>query len=364
MERITVTLKKPRDDSYTVYIGPEALDHLSAIVAAYPRVDRYVVISDSMVNPLYGDKVANTLRRFGMPVDTIEIPAGEASKSMATVADVVSKLVAVNATRQSFLIALGGGVVGDLTGFVASIFKRGIGYVQIATSLIAQVDSSLGGKTGVDLPEGKNLVGTFYHPKAVLIDPSFLSTLPERELRNGLSEVIKYAIISDKKLFELMMERSREILSRNIDLMRVLIERSCGIKARIVEADEKEGDLRRILNFGHTVGHALEAMSAFTLSHGEAVAAGMVVAARISQKLGRLDTALYEEIVTLIRRYELPTAVPRDYDTEEILGFVARDKKVAGRQLHWVLVSGIGEPFITADVPGDTVRQALEELKQ
>jgi len=364
MEQITIDLKRMRDDSYTVYIAPDVLDHLETLTGGYPLVDRYIVISDSMVNPLYGDRVAQMLSRSGLPVDRIEIPAGEASKSMATVPNLVGNLIALNATRQSFLIALGGGVVGDLTGFIASIFMRGIDYMQIATSLIAQVDSSLGGKTGVDTPDGKNLVGTFHHPKAVLIDPVFLKTLPEGEFQNGLSEVIKYAIISDQDLFDLLTTRAAEIVAREIDLMQHLVARSCKIKAQIVEADEKEGNLRRILNFGHTVGHALEALSAYTLSHGEAVATGMVAAALMSQKLGHLDRDVYHRIVTLIRSYQLPTTISPDSDTQKILQFMAHDKKVAGRRLHWVLISRVGRPFVTPEVPERIVRETLEELKQ
>jgi 3-dehydroquinate synthase len=364
LQQITVDLKTPRDDSYTVYIGDDALDVLPAVIGASGYVDRCVLISDSTVRPIYAERVIRQLERLDVPVDTIAFQAGEASKTMGTVSEIVGRLVALGASRKSFLVALGGGVVGDVTGFAASIFKRGIGYIQVPTSLIAQVDSSLGGKTGVDTREGKNLVGTFYHPKGVVIDPSFLSTLPEREFRNGLSEVIKYAIIADKELFELMKTRSKDILSQKTDLLHFLVERSCTIKARIVEADEREGDLRRILNFGHTVGHALEAASAYRTSHGEAVATGMVAAAMISERLGHLKTVQCEEIVSLIRRYDLPVTISREDDPAELLRFMARDKKVSGQRIHWVLVEQIGSPFVTPDVPRDVVHSVLEILKQ
>jgi 3-dehydroquinate synthase len=225
------------------------------------------------------------------------------------------------------------------------------------------VDSSVGGKTGVDVPEGKNLLGTFYHPRAVFIDPSFLKTLPSSEFRNGLSEVIKYAIIQDRELFELLMDKAEEILSQETNLLELLIERSCRTKARIVEQDELEGDLRRVLNFGHTVGHALEAMSAYRLSHGEAVASGMVAAAMISHKLGHLKKSEYKQVASLVRQYDLPTTIPENYRTEEILAFMARDKKVRQGRLHFVLIERIGRCFVTPNVPQDTVEEALEEIR-
>lgn len=364
MVEITVDLKKPRDDSYTIYIGSEALEHLVHRFRDHRNVDRYVVISDSLVAPLHGEQVTERIRRSAKPVNVISIPAGEASKSMATVLEVVARLIGLNATRETCLVALGGGVVGDLTGFVASIFKRGVGYVQIPTSLIAQVDSSVGGKTGVDVPEGKNLLGTFHHPQAVFIDPAFLSTLPQEEFQNGLSEVLKYAMISDVGLFELMTDRAADILSRQADLVQSIIERSCRTKADVVERDEQEGGLRRILNFGHTVGHAVEALSDYAWSHGEAVAAGMVAATAISRRLGHLDAAQGERITALIGRYGLPTTIPEDFGSEQILAFMARDKKVSQEQLHFVLLKGIARPFVTPDVPPDVVRQALAELRR
>jgi len=363
MELINVKLKKSRNDSYGIYVGQGAMEHLGLITEAYKDADRYVVISDSIVNPLYGDIVREKLQQATLPVDTVEIPAGEKSKSMATVVEVVRQLIALNASRKSLLVALGGGVVGDLTGFVASIFKRGIPYVQIATSLVAQVDSSVGGKTGVDTNEGKNLIGTFYQPKAVFIDPSFLDTLSERDFKNGLAEIIKYGIIADEDLFELLCENTAGIIQRKPNLMKTLIERSCKIKAEIVEKDEKEGDLRRILNFGHTVGHALEATSDYRLSHGEAVAIGIVAATKISHKLEYLDETLCKNIISLVEQYGLPISIPRDFDTQKILDYMASDKKVVGRHLHFVLIDGIGKPFVTPDVPRNRIREIVDELK-
>jgi 3-dehydroquinate synthase len=363
MEYMRVNLERSCNDSYRIFVGEGIVEDLGLIPKVYNDVDRYVIITDSDVNPLYGKKIKEKLQESVLPVDIIEIPAGESSKSMGIVLDVVGQLIKLNASRKSLLIALGGGVVGDLTGFVASIYKRSIPYVQIATTLLAQVDSSVGGKTGIDLPEGKNLLGTFYQPKAVFIDLSFLKTLSDRDFKNGLAEIIKYGIIGDKEMFELLEGERVAIVERRTALMKSLVERACKIKAAIVEVDEKEGDLRRILNFGHTLGHAMEAASNYRLSHGEAVAIGMVSAAKISYKLHHLDERSCKRIVGVIRQYGLPTRIPTGFTTQQIFGFMASDKKVVGGQLHFVLIKEIGVPFVTAGVPSDTITDVVEELR-
>ncbi len=363
MEPMRVNLKRTCDDSYDIFIGQGDLAYLESIRRVQGDADRYVIITDSMVNPLYGDMVRKTLQEGEVPVDIIEITAGEASKSMSTVLDVAGRLMALNASRKSLLIALGGGVVGDLTGFVASIFKRSIPFVQIATSLVAQVDSSVGGKTGVDIREGKNLLGTFYQPKAVFIDLLFLRTLPDKELRNGLAEVIKYGIIRDPEMFGMLEREKDAVFDREPVLLNELISRSCRIKADIVEADELEGGLRRILNFGHTMGHALEAASDYGLSHGEAVAIGTVAATRISQKLGHLDEAVGDRITALVKQYGLPAHISPDFDAKEILDFMARDKKAVGTQVNFVLTKGLGKPFVTSEVPKVVITEVIEELR-
>ncbi len=363
MERIKVNLEKRRKDSYEIFIGEDIAGDEGWITTLKNRVDRYVIITDSEVNPLYGKLVQEKFGHTGLPVDIIEIPAGESSKSVTTVLDVVSQLISLKVSRKSVLIALGGGVVGDVTGFIASIYMRSIPYLQIPTTLLAQVDSSVGGKTGVDLPEGKNLLGTFYQPKAVYIDLSFLKTLSDKDFANGLAEIIKYGIIGDQNLFEFLEHESDGINERKPSLMKSLVGRSCKIKADIVEMDEKELGLRRILNFGHTLGHGLEAASDYTLSHGEAISIGMVGAAKISHRLDYLDRASYKRIVDLIKHYELPTNIPAGIETSRILDFLATDKKAVGGQLHFVLVKKIGVPFVTPEVPSGVVVEAVEELQ-
>jgi len=363
MESIRVTLEKSCKDSYEIFIGEDIMDREGWITTVKNHADRYVIITDSDVNPLYGEMVRAKLAETALPVDVIEIPAGESSKSVTTVLDVARQLVRLKVSRKSLLIALGGGVVGDLTGFIASIYMRSIPYVQIPTTLLAQVDSSVGGKTGVDLPEGKNLLGTFYQPKAVYIDLSFLKTLSDKDFANGLAEIIKYGIMGDYNLFEFLEHESDGIKKRNLSLMKSLVGRSCKIKADIVEMDEKELGLRRILNFGHTLGHAVEAASGYSLFHGEAVSIGMVGAAKISHRLDYLDRASCQRIADLIKHYHLPTKIPAGLDTSQIMAFMATDKKSVGGQLHFVLVKKIGAPFVTPEVPSSVVMETVEELQ-
>ena len=363
MERIEVRLKKVCDDSYHILVGHGIMDQLGLILEVQGDADRFVVVTDSNVNPLYGEQIKEILIRYAIPTDIIEIPAGESSKNMSVVLDVAHQLMNLNVSRQTVLVALGGGVVGDLTGFVASIFKRSIPFVQIATSLVAQVDSSVGGKTGVDIPQGKNLLGTFYQPKAVFIDLSFLETLSDKDFKNGMAEIIKYGIINDKDLFQKLEQEQERIVAREPSLMQAIVKRSCEIKASIVEKDEKEGDLRRILNFGHTLGHALEAGSHYQLSHGEAVAIGTAAAAKISHRLDFLDERSCYRIVRLLEQYGLPTHVPAGIGTKQILSFLYSDKKAVGTRLVFVLARKLGEPFMTADVPLKTITDIIDELR-
>ena len=364
MERIRVSLEKFIKNSYEIVIGEEVIDRAGLTGKVKDQTDRYVIVTDANVNPLYGRRVLERLQASSRPVDIIEIPAGEHSKSLETVRRVTRRLVGLGASRKSLIIALGGGVVGDVAGFVASIYMRSIPYIQIPTTLLAQVDSSVGGKTGVDLLEGKNLVGTFYQPKAVYIDLSVLKTLSDRDFGNGLAEIIKYSIIANHGLFELLEQENVGIKKRDVPLMKNLVGRSCKIKAGIVEMDEKESDLRRVLNFGHTIGHALEAASNYGLSHGEAVAIGMVGAAMISHKLSHLDEDAFGRIVSLIESYGLPTKIPAGMETAKISGFMTTDKKVVGGQLHFVLAKAIGVPFVTPEVPSGIVVEVIEELKR
>jgi 3-dehydroquinate synthase len=249
------------DRSYPIIIKKGILSQIGRDLQEKKIAKKYVIISDSTVSSIYGEKVLSAITETGIEAEIIEFPAGEASKNLALVAELSSKLAKLGVDRQDGLIALGGGVTGDITGFLAAVYMRGIPFVQIPTSLLAQVDSSVGGKTGVDIPEGKNLVGCFYQPRCVYIDPDVLNTLPSSELLNGLAEVIKYGVIYDNDFFEYLVTNRKAVLDLELTVCEEVISKCCQIKADVVEADEREADLRRILNFGHTLGHAVEAAS-------------------------------------------------------------------------------------------------------
>jgi 3-dehydroquinate synthase len=363
MNRIKVHLERKFSASYDIHIGRNILDRLAAILSKNSWGMRHFVVTDSRVSQFHGERVVGILSRMGLVVEKIEFPAGEASKNIQTCISVSEQLVERGADRTSALIALGGGVVGDVTGLVASIFMRGIPYVQVPTTLLAQVDSSIGGKTGVDVPSAKNMLGTFYQPKAVFIDIDFLETLPSREFTNGLAEIVKYGIIEDPDLLEDLQSGIEALHKRDKRFLETIIARSCRIKKAIVEIDETERGLRRILNFGHTVGHALEAESSYALSHGEAVAQGMTAATVLSERLGYLSAEDREHVLSIIRHMGLPDRIPAVLDTDGILSRLKQDKKKAGESIHFVLLKRPGMPFVNGGVPLDLVRETIEAMK-
>ncbi len=364
MKKIKVNLDKQMLSSHEIRIGHGILDRIGLVIAKGKIADRYTVITDSTVSALYGEEFLGLLKEVGVKADLIEFPAGEASKNMETAFTIIRELITRGVDRSSGLIALGGGVTGDMTGFIASIYMRGIPFIQVPTTLMAQVDSGIGGKTGVDLPEGKNLLGSFFQPQAIFIDLRFLETLPEEEFTNGLAEIIKYGIIDDAELFTLLEEKYDAIKTRDPDLLQMIIERSCKIKKGIVEIDEKDIGVRRILNFGHTIGHAVEAVSGYTISHGNAVATGMIAVARISQRMKYLPAREAERIRGLVRSVGLADHIPESIDTEGILAKIGTDKKKEGETVHFVLLKKIGTPFINGSVDDTLIRETIEELKQ
>ena len=364
MRTVKVNLDKKCLSSYEIRIGKDILDRMILLIAKNHKAERYAVITDDRVGRLYGKKILSSLKDIGLNAFLIEFPAGEASKNINTVMDIAGKLMESGADRETCLIALGGGVVGDVVGFVASIFMRSIPYIQIPTTLVAQVDSSIGGKTGVDLPCGKNLVGTFYQPAAVFASLSFLETLPEKEFNNGLAEIIKYGIIDDEKMFRTLEDNMDAIKSKDSKFLLTIVENCCQIKKSIVEIDEKEEGLRRILNFGHTLGHALEAISKYSITHGEGVAMGMVAAARISEKMGYLKSSEPIRIEALIRQAGLPVKIPKSLDGEKIIAQLKMDKKKKGDIVHFVLLKKIGMPFINGNIEYKMIAAVIEEMKQ
>jgi 3-dehydroquinate synthase len=313
-----------------------------------------LIVSNETVAPLYIDKLKACLA--GKTIAAIELPDGEAFKTTDTLHRVLDKLVEIGANRDTTVVALGGGVVGDIAGFAAASYMRGIGFVQVPTTLLAQVDSSVGGKTGINHAQGKNLIGAFYQPSVVLIDTETLATLPERELKAGLAEVIKYGAIADIAFLAWLEENLDALLSGDATALAYAIERSCAIKAEVVAEDERESGRRAILNFGHTFGHAIENCLGYgEWLHGEAVAAGMVMAAELSG----IDKSELSRLKNLIARAGLPTAAP-DIGSSKMLDAMSRDKKVRQKEIRFVLLRELGDAFITADVDAERLKQLCE----
>ena len=347
MAELTVGLN---ERSYPIIIESGCLNRIAADLAVRGIAKRYAIITDSRVVKLYGEQLLDQLVAAGIQARLFPFPEGEKNKNMVTIGALASRLAQAGYDRHDGLIALGGGVTGDITGFLASIYMRGIPFVQIPTSLLAQVDSSVGGKTGVDIAEGKNLIGTFYQPKAVYIDCAVLATLAREELLSGLAEVIKYGIICDSQFFTFLAEHRRQILHLEDEAIARMIETCCRLKADVVAKDEREGGIRRILNFGHTLGHAIEAASQYSLSHGFAVAIGMQLAAQLSVMKRRLSGGDAEQIYATISAYGLPTEVPPHLDSRRIKSYLKSDKKAVGGQVVFVLPDAIGSTYITDEV--------------
>jgi len=363
MKKLTLTIGRKDTVACDITIGYDIMDRVGLLLAKdYGKV-KCVMLTDSHIASLYGEEITRRFHNMGLAVTMITVAAGEATKNMETALSVMKKLLELGTDRTSVIIALGGGVIGDLTGFIASVFMRGISYIQIPTTLMAQVDSSIGGKTAVDLPEGKNLVGTFNQPQAIYIDLKFLETLSDKEMKNGLAEIIKAGIIEDISLFNMLETQTEAIKSRDQTVLTSLVEKACRVKKGIVELDEREKGLRRILNFGHTLGHALEAESGYGMSHGEAVSIGMVAAARIAEKIYDLPTADRERIEALIAAIGHPTTIPASMSTDGILGRLKMDKKKVGDTVHFVLIKKIGFPFVNGGIADNTLRGIIEELR-
>ncbi len=345
--------------SYPIHIGSGLLAGIGRDLQKNRIGTRYGIISDDRVAALYGEQLLQSLAEAGIKAELITFAHGEASKNLQTMATLASELAGRGFDRSDALIALGGGVTGDITGFLAAMYMRGIPFVQVPTTLLAQVDSSVGGKTGVDIPEGKNLVGIFLQPKTVYIDTDVLQTLPEEELQGGLGEVIKYGVINDPDFFTFLDENRDAVYALDQEIITRLIARCCEIKAWVVEQDEREGGLRRILNYGHTIGHAVEAASDFQIIHGKAVAIGMCAAAELAVKTGCLAAEDARTIRNLVARYDLPVAVPDNLDLEAMRRYLLADKKTVGGRVFYVLPETIGKVQITDQVTSKDVDEVL-----
>ena len=323
---------------------------------------KWVIFSQDDIFRLYGKKLLDELKAAGFNVVTILLPDGEATKSLFALEDVFSQLIELGCDRSSTFLALGGGVVGDAAGFIAATFMRGVDYIQIPTTLLAMVDSSIGGKTGVNLPAGKNLVGAIWQPKAVVIDPKLLKSLPEREISSAMGEVIKYGAILDRVLFDLVTENIHSLLKlESSELVAEVIGKCAQLKADIVAEDEWEGNKRRILNFGHTIGHALETHFGFDiLRHGEAIAYGMLAAGKLSTQISNFQFQYFELLQDTIQKLPLP--ILPEFDPNDILKIMQNDKKVKDGKLHFVLLEEIGKAVIVDDVKEKTIINAMKCL--
>ena len=347
--------------SYPVHVGDGLLASIGSRLRALGDLgSRLAMVTNPTVAGLYGDAVRKALRDAGFEVTTIEIPDGEEHKNLAWLTFVYDKLIEARIERRSALVALGGGVVGDLTGFAAATYLRGVPYVQVPTTLVAQVDASIGGKTAVDLAAGKNLIGAFHHPRLVLADTRVLRSLPERQFLAGMAEVIKTAVILSPELFEDLELYRPELLEREPACLDRVVRACAGLKALVVSADEVESDYRAILNFGHTIGHAVETLSEYKgVLHGEAVAIGMTFAVRLSVERGWLDRDTGHRVIDLITRYGLPTAIPDDLAPSAIALTIEADKKRHEGRVKFVCLEDIGRTRFEM-LGTDELQRALE----
>ncbi|WP_303840930.1 3-dehydroquinate synthase [Selenomonas ruminantium] len=347
------------EKSYDIIIGyaidRELVDFVKG--AGYSR--KALLVTDTNVGPLYAKQVQQLLAEAGLEAAVAQIPAGESSKTLTTANELFTRAIELGLDRKSPIFALGGGVVGDLAGFVAATYMRGVPFVQLPTSLLAQVDSSVGGKVAVNHELGKNLIGAFYQPQAVFMELNFMKSLPRREIYTGLGEIIKYGIIYDAEFFAFLESNREAVLALEPEALVHIIARSCEIKAAVVSEDEKEAGLRRILNFGHTIAHAIEKETGYVrYNHGEAVATGMIGAAYISRELGLIGENEYNRVREMIARCNLPLQAA-GVTVEAMYGDIFHDKKTVGGKVTWVLMEKIGQVICRNDVPAEAVKKAM-----
>lgn len=347
------------DRSYTIQIG-EGIVSDAAMLEPLMPARQIMIVTNETIAPLYLDTLIKALD--GKKVATCVLPDGEHAKRLETMMPVFDQLLAEGFDRDCCIVALGGGVIGDLAGFVAASYQRGVAFVQIPTTLLAMVDSSVGGKTGVNHPHGKNMIGAFHQPSAVIADLDLLKSLPDREFRAGMAEVIKYALLGDYSFLEWLETHLDAIFARDISALIEIVERSCQSKATIVQADEKEAGQRALLNLGHTFGHAIEGATGYSSwLHGEAIGAGMCMAARMSARLGWISSAEQERAIALIQRTGLPTHAPAQITPETLLAFMRRDKKNRDGKLRLVLLRGLGHAIVTTDYSESALMETLQE---
>jgi 3-dehydroquinate synthase len=360
MKRIRLDIRGDAERSYDVLVGRGLLGNLHNEINKLGDFSSIALVTDEVVKPLIAAPLQAQLRSHDLEAILLTLPAGEAAKTMETVTELCQQLVGHGFDRKSLLLAVGGGVVGDITGFAAAIYLRGIRYIQVPTTLLAQVDSSIGGKTGVDLLSGKNLLGAFNQPLLVVSDPDLLVTLPLATKLEGVAEVIKAALIGSPELFRILEREGPGILEVDNPLLEAVIVKACEVKCQVVSQDAHEAGLRRILNFGHTLGHAVEAASDYNVSHGQAVAAGMGIAIRFSRQWAGFSEDEANRALSLTRMFSLPTELPEHLDSEALMNALEKDKKIQSGVCHFVLLSRIGKPIIHP-IPVEELRRNLKK---
>ena len=342
--------------SYPIYIGSDILG--SSLLLQHIRAQQVMVVTNNTIAPLYLQAV--TAACTGKQVDVCLLPDGEQHKTLNVQARIYDELLAKRHHRTTTIIALGGGVIGDMAGFAAATYQRGTHFIQLPTTLLAQVDSSVGGKTGVNHPQGKNMIGAFHQPQAVLIDTNTLHTLPPREYNAGMAEIIKYGLIADAPFYQWLHQNSQALAARNSNVVSEAIQRSCQNKAAIVAADERESGIRAILNLGHTFGHAIETATAYGhWLHGEAIAAGMVIALRLSALLNLINDDEVQALVDLLQAFKLPVTAPADMTIDQFMNLMAVDKKATAGKIRFILLDAIGHAVIRDDVPVELIEKAI-----
>jgi len=357
MEKVRVELG---ERSYEILIDRDILQSIGERLLRFSTGPKVGIITNPIVNEYYTEKVYNSLKKEGFDPQIIIIPDGEIYKEYFWAYHIITRLLELGFDRKSCIFALGGGVIGDIAGFIASIYMRGISYIQIPTTLLAQVDSSVGGKTAVNHPAGKNMIGTFWQPSLVWIDVNTLDTLPKREFISGIAEVIKYSIIWDKEFFSFLRLNREKILKRDKDILIAMIKRSCEIKAEIVSKDERESFLRAILNYGHTIGHAIENITGYSrYLHGEAISIGMVYEAKLSELLGLINNSTYMEIKNIMKDFGLPTELPSISEPSAMIKTILLDKKNVSGRIRMVIPEDIGRMKLNYEVKEDDLKKVL-----
>ncbi|MHA1948851.1 MAG: 3-dehydroquinate synthase [Candidatus Thorarchaeota archaeon] len=339
---------------YPVFVGQNLIDRIGELIAG--SIGRAFIVTDDVISKIHLDPLIRGLESSEIDTALKVLEVGESLKTLDTVMVLYDFLAKNKASRSDTIIALGGGVIGDIAGFVASTFKRGMNLIHVPTSLLAQVDSALGGKTGINLRAGKNLVGTFYQPLAVIVDVCTLDSLPLSDFTTGLAEVIKYGVIMDKELFQFLIDNKKQIVDRDLSIVSTMVERALRNKAQIIEVDEREErGKREVLNFGHTIGHGIEICSNHTVLHGQAVAIGMVEEARIAVRMGHLEKAILESLVSILSMFGLPTKIPEGIDSEQLGEVMKQDKKMRNGLLTLPMLVGLGETKMMAVDPENSL---------